>query len=606
MKKRDKKIILVLFLVGFFFTLLGVSYAYFSYRYIGRENRLTFGELKLKLTEDENSHSKVFRANYPMPDYIGTGEPGYQFTLENIGSIDASYEVYLDDLALGVGVNRIADRYMRVQLVVDGYSRVDTLSDFQNRLLDYGYLKVGEKKKFIVRLWISNDAPSDVLLAQFRSKVRIQGSQVIDEGFDSSGAEAPQLARGLIPAYYDPDVKAWRKADPYNSSKNPWYDYGNQMWANAITPMNSMYDYYANAPIGTIIPTVEIDSMWVWIPRYQYKYTNLAGSYATGTQELPGGITVQFISRKETSSDLSFFQVPNAFTYDGKSIAGFWAAKFQVGYRSNYSPAEDATVAIHAGIEPQNLLVKPSVYIWKGNTLANALQNCVLLTSTQANTPYLSSEIDSHLFKNSEWGAVSYLSQSNYGKYGNPMYTSANRNIYNNAHSKAGYSTGTPTTSADGYVWSYNTIDDRGNGTGSIGGGASTTGNVTGVYDMNGAYYEYVAGAYLDENGNFLLASSGFSADSPYLSSKYFNTYQGDTDPSKVCDGGVCYGDALSETAGWVTTKSYSFDPNRPWMTRGGIGSGSLHGVFYYDFANGAAFSNMSFRPALVVIGGNQ
>ena len=31
--------------------------------------------------------------------------------------------------------------------------------------------------------------------------------------------------------------------------------------------------------------------------------------------------------------------------------------------------------------------------------------------------------LDIHLIKNSEWGAVAYLSKSKYGKFGNSMYT---------------------------------------------------------------------------------------------------------------------------------------------------------------------------------------
>ena len=36
---------------------------------------------------------------------------------------------------------------------------------------------------------------------------------------------------------------------------------------------------------------------------------------------------------------------------------------------------------------------------------------------------------DIHMSKNSEWGVVAYLSQSKYGKYGNPNYTGTDKEV---------------------------------------------------------------------------------------------------------------------------------------------------------------------------------
>ena len=37
--------------------------------------------------------------------------------------------------------------------------------------------------------------------------------------------------------------------------------------------------------------------------------------------------------------------------------------------------------------------------------------------------------MDIHIIKNSEWGAVAYLYHSKYGKYGNSLYSGANKEI---------------------------------------------------------------------------------------------------------------------------------------------------------------------------------
>lgn len=66
---------------------------------------------------------------------------------------------------------------------------------------------------------------------------------------------------------------------------------------------------------------------------------------------------------------------------------------------------------------------------------------------------------DIHMSKNSEWGAVAYLSQSRYGKYGNSNYEGENKEVAIN-----------------------NCIE-----------------YITGIYDMSGGSYEYVMGVLADE-----------------------------------------------------------------------------------------------------------
>ena len=93
----------------------------------------------------------------------------------------------------------------------------------------------------------------------------------------------------------------------------------------------------------------------------------------------------------------------------------------------------------------------------------------------------------SHLIKNSEWGAVAYLCYSDYGSV--PQINAA----------------GTIKTTPYWYTYDMYTgqgpkTNDSNNYSTTNGMLASTTGNTTGVYDMNGGAWEYVA-AYID-NGN--------------------------------------------------------------------------------------------------------
>ncbi|MGM9834515.1 MAG: hypothetical protein ACI31M_01890, partial [Bacilli bacterium] len=135
------------------------------------------------------------------------------------------------------------------------------------------------------------------------------------------------------------------------------------------------------------------------------------------------------------------------------------------------------------------IIVKPNVYSWRNSTIYNMFMSSYNYQPT----------LNSHMMKNTEWGAVAYLSHSKYG-------IDKEVNVNNNSAHKTGYSSlltiqqGTyPGTYGDGasYNKAYNT---------DLGYLASATGNITGVYDMIGGAHEYMA-AYISGN----VGSSGFS-----------------------------------------------------------------------------------------------
>ena len=59
----------------------------------------------------------------------------------------------------------------------------------------------------------------------------IQNSSLSSEYKDTSGANKPILASGMIPVVYDETNNVWVKADLHEK----WYDYNEQWWANAVT-----------------------------------------------------------------------------------------------------------------------------------------------------------------------------------------------------------------------------------------------------------------------------------------------------------------------------------------------------------------------------------
>ena len=202
------------------------------------------------------------------------------------------------------------------------------------------------------------------------------------------------------------------------------------------------------------------------------------------------------------------------------------------------------------------------------------------------------------MMKNSEWGAVAYLSQSVYGKYGNSMYTQKNKEIYKNDSTLyTGRSGGYPpyddsSFTKDGRCY-YDNIEDRGSGKGACGAGASTTGNIYGVFDMVGGHAENVMGYYIGGN----ISDVGFAKKPNY---KYIDSYE-NLVITKACDNTGCYGHALSETEKWYEDSIDSLCVSAPWMTRGSvIGLPYEIGIFRMAYYGGSGGSGYSFRPVLV------
>ena len=211
--------------------------------------------------------------------------------------------------------------------------------------------------------------------------------------------------------------------------------------------------------------------------------------------------------------------------------------------------------------------------------------------------------------KGSEWMTASFLSQSKYGKYGNSLYTGANKEVYQNKSSSfiTGSSNGTPSQDTTNTQCKYNDLTDRGSGTGYCGGGASTTGNIYGIYDMSGGSWEYQMSNYNKMSGYDTSSNSGFNGSlnkggsitngKDFPDSKYYDLYTTD-DVATACNG-LCYG--LIETKDWYGDYDGFVDASDPWLLLGGYWhNGTSAGMFnVHDNSDGYGNSSRSFRIAL-------
>ena len=323
---------------------------------------------------------------------------------------------------------------------------------------------------------------------------------------------------------------------------------------------NSSYNYnettkeWANAVVRTKDENNEdIESYFVWIPRYEYKI-----NYTTpGTPEDGGTIDINFIQTSQTTPT-SGYTIHPAFINDSSNnyenggwneeLPGIWVGK----YESARSDSEGATQGTSTTIK-----IQPGVTSWRSTKIGD------MYNYAKAYLPTL----NSHMLKNSEWGAVAYLTESKYGRDGTEV-------TINNS---SDYITGSAQTSSG-------TTNDYKSAEGVL---ASSTGNVYGIYDLSGGAYEYVA-SYL-ANGNFSSANSTFTTN---VSDEYSTAYA-------VAEGKI--GDATSETEGWHGDNALFVDSGGPFFSRGGdCYNGSRAGIFNFSRRNGSSGS-VSFRLCLAV-----
>jgi len=345
---------------------------------------------------------------------------------------------------------------------------------------------------------------------------------------EAEGVNSPKLDTGMTAIYWDDNENEIRQ---YNNGilntafvYNDWYDYKastedfgidntESKWANAIT---------------------DDGSYWVWIPRYAYRI-NVGFHTSTSSP-----IEVEFMKGKtnESTGRTSFnnllgqgnWNIHPAFKYvDGTEniLSGIWVAKYEM---TNYTT------------NPKSI---PDISIVGSLPLLN------FFTKSLSMIPSL----QSHLMKNSDWGAVVYLSQSKYGR------------------------NGVQASLANDFVTGGDPLE-------------STTGNIYGIYDMNGGAYDSVAGGLTTNIINTLGSENA----------KYYETYAA---------YGEKYGDAMYETtageyyangmliASWYTGYTLFVTSELPFIVRGDYANGGNTGLFSFSNSNGQAGGMFSFRPVL-------
>jgi len=161
---------------------IGLSYAWLQLTLRGTKELtiLTAGSLELEL-DDTMAGGISFTEAVPASNEDGLAQDGYTFTLENKGNVASDYTIYLDDLELAEGQNRMKDSFIKYQLVKDesevDLQLLDQTGSNPNRVLESGTIAPKTKYIYVLKMWIDENATNEVMETMFKGQLRIEAMQ---------------------------------------------------------------------------------------------------------------------------------------------------------------------------------------------------------------------------------------------------------------------------------------------------------------------------------------------------------------------------------------------------------------------------------------------
>ena len=485
---------------------------------------------------------------------------------------------------------------------------------------------------------------------------------------EEKGVNKPKLASGMTPIKFtDPTDSEKGTVVETTSDDAEWYNYDEKRWANART---------------------EDGSMWVWIPRFAYQVNAdtqtfdvvfLVGTTDTYYDENGEPQTAKRCTSEDQVVDTTTgFTVHPSFTDEtainyrnggwDKEITGIWVAKFEAGYASGNNDAEVVASEVNythknvwvpaveegtAGSYPaRNWLdgeygstptaIKYPVFqplTYSMNYINHNDAYNIAKALNGANNPYgFNGGADSHLMKNSEWGAVAYLSKSKYGLEKTDI-TVNNINLNNSTESVYGVTGCTSnSTTSEQRTATIETINGTTGNTASggvytwnqkTGTTTSCTGSIYGIYDLSGGLWERTTGFVANGNENLREHGKSIAYDGSIprtVSTKYVTVYphNSETDKTGITEDStnlntastnnwkantLIYGDDIREisTSGTGSTSWYSDEShfpglNNPFFLRGGgYTNSSRAGLFSFNRYNGNGGYTDGFRAVVIV-----
>ncbi len=474
----------------------------------------------------------------------------------------------------------------------------------------------------------NSDSVNNISLEEGLNLLSTDEANIVSDGSFDGNVNTPQITDGMSIISWTSSGKEYKPS--YNYS---WYNYKNNKWANV---------------------KLKDGSYFVWIPRFAYKITGSGNSTKINVVFLKDTTNNYVENGVEKDATENGYIIHPAFK-NGKDvdykngewdseIPGIWVAKYAAGFQgATQTIGKDGTITepevpniedlVKSNInyssyhrhnktnflgqqlikgkynsEPLTFPVfKPLTYAYNVISIDDSYKLSSKVSTSTTLYGLKSKQIDSHLMKNSEWGAVAYLTWSEYGRNGEEV--AVNSMCLNNIKmiDVDGSSINSNIYAITGYGYNKESGKNEPNYV-----GASSTNNEWGIFDLNGCVSERVA-AYIS-NGEKNLSSWGKVMTSENKSTKYVTVYsynKGNDSGNENFGVNDIYGDAIAETStSGIGNKAIndenSYYPNstNPFFMRGGYYYNNKHGggIFAYDNTFGFPVANASgFRVTLIV-----
>lgn len=182
MNKKKLIILIVIAVIAVIGLAIGSSYALFTYNITKNSNFKTIvGKLELSISDTQDEDRIIINNLAPTKDSVALTEDGYNFTITNTGTIDASYTVYLDELLLQDETKeRLSNSVVKVNL-----SNTDTINSNNTKLISTitdgelisGNLEAGESINYTLRVWLDYNADNTSQNKYYAGRIRIDSTQ---------------------------------------------------------------------------------------------------------------------------------------------------------------------------------------------------------------------------------------------------------------------------------------------------------------------------------------------------------------------------------------------------------------------------------------------
>lgn len=400
------------------------------------------------------------------------------------------------------------------------------------------------------------------------SSTNINGSISSNNSFklatDSSFKELSNMEIGDVYVYNsilsDDEIKT-------NYSVNLNVIYSNLLVGyNDFSP-KTLREYYMTEDNGVVINNDDVSSYYVWIPRYKYKLWNVTGTPGVDSYDAYNkGIEIEFENKTESSgiikcenyvcyndnllitkvtdSDNNKYYTHPAFTNGDNELTGLWVSKYEISTSDSACNGDNIDGCLSNQLKIES---KIGNNVWRNNYLSYYYQDIKKISNNY------------HVIKNTEWGALTYLTHSKYGL--------CKDNVCSNIGTNKTYISG-------------NDIKD------------STTGNMYGVFDLSGSASEFVMGSYSNLDNQLLLNGSHFG--NIQIDRNEYDLYHENT---------FILGDATREISLnngiWYNNYNSFVNETNNWFIRGGIGTTDNNGIFYY---NATTDNNSAYITTRIII----